>query len=201
MSDPFKVSVLDIGRDVTTIDGFETAGRANRHVERINVRNDGLHAEYIGDSRDRVYAKKAARVAEVQADRAREAKLLAAKTARINGHPKEADMSAQYTPGQWKRGHVNGGAKGMDGKGYAICAGPHVIARVTALGYPIGQGSHPESDANADLLAAAPKLLNALQNLIAKMGALECKDIDDVWYETELGDARAAIAEAARLAP
>jgi hypothetical protein len=80
MSDPFKVSVLDMARDVTTIDGFETAGRANRHVERINVRNDGLHAEYIGDSRDRVYAKKAARVAEVQAERIRESKLRQRKT-------------------------------------------------------------------------------------------------------------------------
>jgi hypothetical protein len=75
-------------------------------------------------------------------------------------------VSAAHSPAPWSRGCDATGAKGMDGQGYAICSGPHVIARVVGMGYPIGKGSHPESDANAKLIAAAPDTADALRDLL-----------------------------------
>lgn len=101
-------------------------------------------------------------------------------------------MNAIHTPGPWSRGIGRDAAKGMDGKGYAICAGPCIIARVTGMGYPIGKGSHPESDANAKLIAAAPDLLDVLLKVSMFLHAnYRDADMPDI-----LPDVRAALEKA-----
>lgn len=69
-------------------------------------------------------------------------------------------MTASHTPGPWSQG-----SGASTGEGYAICAGPCIVATVVGLGYPIGKGRAPVSDANARLIAAAPDLLAALQEI------------------------------------
>ena len=62
------------------------------------------------------------------------------------------------TPEPWTRGNAND-----CGEGYAICAGHQVVARVVGFGYPVGKGRSQESDDNAHLLVAAPRMLAALK--------------------------------------
>ena len=61
-----------------------------------------------------------------------------------------------HTPGPW-----TAGTNFYSGERYAVCAGPQVIATVLGMGYPIGKGHAPESDANMALILAAPDLLAA----------------------------------------
>lgn len=69
--------------------------------------------------------------------------------------------TAQHTPGPWSRGRNGDNC----GDGLAIIGpdGCEVIAKVYGKGYPIGQGYHPVSEADAALIAAAPAMLAALE--------------------------------------
>lgn len=103
----------------------------------------------------------------------------------------EKPAAASHTPGPWETGQGFGTAKG-----HAICAGSRVVAKVTGLGFPVGSGWHPQSAANAALIAAAPDLLTALKkcesvlsSLIDTAGSLNCDRL-------ALKSARAAIAQA-----
>lgn len=78
---------------------------------------------------------------------------------------------------------------------HAICEGAAIIARVTGCGYPIGTGWSPQSQGRANLLAAAPRLLNALQTLVrARDISVSSQAVLDSAYD----EARAAIADATR---
>ncbi len=97
-----------------------------------------------------------------------------------------------HTPGPW---HRDDGADKEYGVGYMICDGPHIIAKIAGMGYPLGKGGHPTSDANARLIAAAPDLLAALDALIGLRDKPHgFHDLE--WYEPAFDQARAAIAKA-----
>ncbi len=77
-------------------------------------------------------------------------------------------IAPRFTPGEWVAGNAYGAARG-----HAVCAGHQVIARVTGFGYK-GSGDHPESSANAALIAAAPELYAALDDMVhGRDGAIE----------------------------
>ena len=65
------------------------------------------------------------------------------------------------------RDHAEPGWRAGRGSGHtwdrAVCCGPMIVATVSGQGYPIGEGWHPESEANARLIAAAPEIYNALR--------------------------------------
>jgi hypothetical protein len=71
-------------------------------------------------------------------------------------------MTTAHTPGPWRQGNGY-----YWGEGYAICGDHGIVAGVVGKGYPCGLGRHPESDANARLIAAAPELLAALERFAA----------------------------------
>jgi len=69
-------------------------------------------------------------------------------------------MSHKFTQGPWSLG------KGYKiAKNHAVCCGPQILAKVNGFGYPISEGWSEESEANARLMANAPKLLDALEKL------------------------------------
>lgn len=76
-------------------------------------------------------------------------------------------MSTTHTPGPWqvKPNSVGGPAVGPEGS---------VVADIRTYGGPhVGGRQHPQTDANARLVAAAPDLLEALRcacNYIDKLG-------------------------------
>ena len=110
--------------------------------------------------------------------------------------PVEDKPAAGHTPGPWERG-----TNAESGKGFAICAGYRVLAVVRGTGYPMGTGWSPGSDADANLMAAAPCLLAALAALIepfAKMSNDELNSADIITPSTlkSILAARAAIAQA-----
>ena len=65
---------------------------------------------------------------------------------------------SKHTPGPWTLGTGS-----QTGTGYAVCAGPQVLATVNGFGYPLNIGRAPGSDANAALIAAAPDMYDALE--------------------------------------
>jgi hypothetical protein len=71
----------------------------------------------------------------------------------------------KHSPGPWKRGNAYGAAPN-----HAICADYVVVARVVeSAGIAVGEGKrtpYDHGDANARLIAAAPDLLAALQNVV-----------------------------------
>ena len=73
----------------------------------------------------------------------------------------ERGFKTAHTPGPWSTG-----SNASSTPHHAICAGPHVLAVVHQLGYPMFKGRSPRSDANAQLMAAAPDLLDALVGLL-----------------------------------
>lgn len=100
-----------------------------------------------------------------------------------------------HTPGPWIVG-TNGD---KCAKNHAICAGPHVLAKVYGTGYPIGEGWAPQSQANAHLIAAAPDLLAALKALATHEGESEPNGIGLESPTAALEHARAlAVAAIAR---
>ena len=68
---------------------------------------------------------------------------------------------SKHTPGPWTLGTGS-----QTGTGYAVCAGPQILATVNGFGYPLDIGHAPESDANAALIAAAPDMYEALQGAL-----------------------------------
>lgn len=72
-----------------------------------------------------------------------------------------------HTPTPWTLGDSYGA-----GKGYAICAGPQVLARVVGFGYPTGIGRHLQSDANAALIVRAVNAHAALVEAIEAVRAV-----------------------------
>lgn len=68
---------------------------------------------------------------------------------------------SQHTPGPWTRGNGYG-----CGKGYAICAGSQILARINGFGYPLGIGWDSESEANANLMVVAPELFVLLKRFV-----------------------------------
>ena len=82
----------------------------------------------------------------------------------------------RHTPGPWTQGNAYNA-----GQGYAICAGPIVVARINGGGYPTGLGRAPESDANARLIAAAPLGYDlALKIDVARRKDWEGVDLDEL---------------------
>lgn len=73
-----------------------------------------------------------------------------------------------FTPGPWHRCTNNDTC----GENLAIGNGSQVLSKVYGFGYPIGKGYHPQSDANAALIAAAPDLLNEARRLKAERDRL-----------------------------
>jgi hypothetical protein len=67
-----------------------------------------------------------------------------------------------FTPGPWHLG--KSGDKCA--KNHAICAGASVIAQVVGGGYPIGEGWSERTEANARLMAAAPKMADLLREIL-----------------------------------
>jgi hypothetical protein len=73
-----------------------------------------------------------------------------------------------YTPGQWKAVKNSSWSSDHirvfgDRTGYLICTGPELTAHATAIAMPFENQS--TIDGNAALIAAAPDMLKALQNL------------------------------------
>ena len=105
-----------------------------------------------------------------------------------------------HTPGPWVLGNADN-----CGRGYAVCAGPYVIARVVGNGYPIGMGRSPKSDANARLIAAAPDMLAALKDVLAWIDGQRrikaFRNRDGTPYDIDFPAARAAIRQAEREKP
>jgi len=56
--------------------------------------------------------------------------------------------------------------------GNLICEGPEIIATVNGTGYPTGIGWSPTSEQRARLIAAAPDLLAALQEVLCDLDTL-----------------------------
>lgn len=81
--------------------------------------------------------------------------------------PLNLDEFTGHTPGPWHQGDGHG-----TGKGYAICSGPQILAKVNGNGYPAGIGNAPESDANAALIAAAPDILEECKRYRAALEAV-----------------------------
>lgn len=71
-------------------------------------------------------------------------------------------MKTTHTPGPWT---VGNGSPTVYAREHAICAGPIIIGCALGNGYPIGRGWAPDSAANARLMAAAPDLLAALEEV------------------------------------
>jgi hypothetical protein len=94
-------------------------------------------------------------------------------------------MNAKHTPGPWRLG-----AKGrtQDIKAMANMLIARVEPIAPSLSFPRRQN---ESDANAQLIAAAPDMFRELAALIRWLGAEGLIDRAD-----EYGEARAAIAQA-----
>lgn len=86
------------------------------------------------------------------------------------------DRKTPWTPGPWTRGNAH-----HCGKDLAICAGHQVLARVVGFGYPIGEGFHAESEANARLFIAADEMADLLGEFIRAL---------DQWTATEAVSAR-----------
>ena len=85
------------------------------------------------------------------------------------------EKAASHTPGPWHVG-TNGDACAVN---HAVCSGPIVIAKVYGKGYPTGKGWHPESEADAMLMAAAPELLEALEFAYLNLSDLKSTKDDD----------------------
>lgn len=100
-------------------------------------------------------------------------------------------MGAQHTPGPWKFGHL-----GTE----ALWVGPEYDALQVAQVPHDTDEARDESRANAQLIAAAPELLSALNRLAASisMSALDQAYPGEREEGISLGldDARAAIAKA-----
>jgi hypothetical protein len=139
VSDFFKISVLDLQSATIVIDGFKTAYRANARVDALNCDRHRYNAEYIGDSRDRIFIKKAARVRVVQAELLREHKLLAAEK-----------PSTKHWPGPWT-------FEGPHDHGM------HILADSGGMEITIARDVTIE---NAPLIAAAPELAEALKDVV-----------------------------------
>ena len=103
--------------------------------------------------------------------------------------PAEDNPGAGHTPGPWERA-----TNAESGKGFAICAGYRVLAVVRGTGYPMGTGWSPGSDADANLIAAAPALLAALKAMVepwdGHVGLVTRQELERLFA------ARAAIAQA-----
>lgn len=87
-----------------------------------------------------------------------------------------------HTPGPWWR------ALGADGV-YEVGAGDEVLARVQRREVSFGFKAGGSDEANARLIAAAPELLAALEDLIAPYNMSED-------YQAKIDRARAAIKKA-----
>ncbi len=87
-------------------------------------------------------------------------------------------MKTQFTPGPWKVGvNKNTGMPATE-----------VWARSEALCVASGFGDGPESEANAKLIASAPELLAALEDVLNCDGDLKSMDFDG--YRAAVAKAR-----------
>ena len=95
-------------------------------------------------------------------------------------------MSTQHTPGPWKVKDTSRPSEHTSRLSIVLASGSAIIA------YPANGWPPNEMAANARLIAAAPELLEALQNA----GALWAYSSTDAPQQAWLAQARAAIAKA-----
>ena len=62
-----------------------------------------------------------------------------------------------------------------------------ILARVIGFGYPTGKGKHPESDANANLIAAAPELYEELERGMKDAHTLAMMALQSARYQKSEG--------------
>jgi hypothetical protein len=181
MSEPFHIAVLNRANGQTIIDHFATAYRAKQRVDQINAEKDELTAEYMGDSRDRKYIKTSARVREVFAETMREIELTKRNTM----------STAQHTPAPWEYREQG------DADEFVMLThdGKWIIAFRQN-----GELMTATQRANAKLMAASPKLLEALRmadQRITELCKMVCHLSDNprkVRAEDYAEEVRAAIA-------
>jgi hypothetical protein len=169
MSDPFRVAILNRANGQTVIDHFKTAYRAKQRVDQINAEKDELTAEYMGDSRDRKYIKTSARVREVFAETMREIE--------------SAKRGVAPTPGPWVY-HEQG-----DANGWALLTADKkwIVANV----WQNGEIRTPIQVANAKLMAASPRLLEALLAVVGRPELWANMDSEmRALVQTAIGDAK-----------
>lgn len=97
----------------------------------------------------------------------------------------------KYTPGPWSNDWVIRGASHIDGhraNGEPIPSLRRVVCHII--------DRDDEANANAQLIAAAPELLEAIQRMVAEYEEMGCNCEDVHNSECALGMARAAIAKA-----
>ena len=104
-------------------------------------------------------------------------------------------MKTQHTPGPWKLSNVPTIENGMTSYHvFAPVSSGYVIART---GQSSVEGTLAEAQENARLLAAAPDLLEALQNARNVLAGLATGDLKEITPDSPaLRAARAAIAKA-----
>lgn len=96
---------------------------------------------------------------------------------------------SQHTPGPWRVGPYPGHVESMDGRLVAGCMG-----RQSAKD---SDDTNAVNEANARLIAAAPELLEALEDVMERFGTqLRLQGYGREFKEEMLDKARAAIAQA-----
>jgi hypothetical protein len=170
MSEPFHVAVLNKATGETVTERFPTAYRAKKRHEEINAEKGELVAEYVGDSRDRVFVKTSARVREVFAETMREA--VTAHATRFlqkrigEGKPVSHSSGPWRAMRWWEESGMTLADANDDEDRAAWESAP--IKRIEAADGSSVVTCHDLaiiSPENARLIVAAPKLLEALLNI------------------------------------